>query len=96
MYELTGFQRDCLYVIAGMDSPKGVSIKAKLDEYYSDAIQYGRLYPNLDTLVEKGYVEKGQIDDRTNAYYLTDRGHNALQVHQKWKTKHLKTSPTEA
>ena len=68
MYDLTAFQRDCMYVIAGMDSPKGVAIKDSLDEYYGTEINHGRLYPNLDALVEKGLVDKGKVDDRTNAY----------------------------
>jgi len=31
MQSLTGFQRDLLYVIAGMDSPKGLALKEKGD-----------------------------------------------------------------
>lgn len=34
MYDLTGFQRDALYVIGGLEDPKGLAIKAELDEYY--------------------------------------------------------------
>lgn len=59
MYDLTGFQRDALYVIAGLDNPKGLEIKAKLDESYGSEINHGRLYPNLDELVNKGLIEKG-------------------------------------
>ena len=62
MHDLTGFRRDVLYIIAGLDAPHGLAIKAELDEYYEDEIQVGRLYPNLDALVEKGLVEKGQKD----------------------------------
>lgn len=34
MYDLTGFQRDLLYVIAGLDDPHGLAIKYELEEYY--------------------------------------------------------------
>jgi hypothetical protein len=34
MMDITGFQRDFLYVIAGSDSPHGLAIKDELDTYY--------------------------------------------------------------
>jgi len=85
MHDLTGFQRDLLYVIAGLDGPKGLAIKDELDEYYGAEINHGRLYPNLDALVEKGLVEKGRIDDRTNAYTLTQRGERELEARREWE-----------
>ena len=85
MYDLTGFQRDCLYVIAGNDEPKGVAIKEELDNYYETAVNHGRLYPNLDSLVEMGLIDKGKIDDRTNAYSLTDRGRRELEARREWE-----------
>ena len=85
MHDLTGFQRDLLYVIAGLDGPKGLAIKEQLDEYYGTEINHGRLYPNLDALVEKGLVEKGRIDDRTNAYTLTQRGERELEARREWE-----------
>ena len=84
MYDLTGFQRDCLYVLAGLDSPKGLDVKKELDEYYEGEIHHGRLYPNLDELVEKGFVEKGSIDDRTNSYDLTSRGEREIDARRDW------------
>ena len=56
MHDLTGFQRDLLYVIAGRDDPHGLAIKEELEEYYESEIHHGRLYPNLDALVDKGLV----------------------------------------
>ncbi|WP_433634754.1 helix-turn-helix transcriptional regulator, partial [Halomicrococcus sp. NG-SE-24] len=74
MHDLTGFQRDLLYVVNGLDDPHGLAIKDELEDYYEKEIHHGRLYPNLDTLVDKGLVEKGEIDNRTNFYTLTQRG----------------------
>lgn len=56
VYDLTGFQRDQLYVIAGLDEVHGLAIKAELEDYYEKEIYHGWLYPNLDTIVEKGLV----------------------------------------
>lgn len=89
MYDLTGFQRDLLYVIGGRENPKGLAIKEELDEYYGQDINHGRLYPNLDVLVEKGLVEKGQKDQRTNSYILTDRGHREIDARREWENEHI-------
>lgn len=89
MYDLTGFQRDLLYVIAGGDSPHGLAIKDELENYYEKEIQAGRLYPNLDTIVEKGLVEKGQQDRRTNYYRLTRRGQRELDARTEWEAQYI-------
>ena len=87
MFDLTGFQRDLMYVIVGLDEPKGLAIKDELESYYEKEIHHGRLYPNLDTLVEKGLVAKGTIDDRTNSYSLTDRGYREIENRQEWESR---------
>lgn len=86
MYDLTGFQRDMLYVIAGADQPHGLAIKTELEAYYEKEIHHGRLYPNLDTLVDKGLVEKGQRDQRTNVYALTQRGRREIEARREWES----------
>ncbi len=92
MDDLTGFQRDALYVIAGLDEPNGLEIKAELDEYYSKEIQHGRLYPNLDTLVNTGLVRKGAHDDRTNAYTVTKRGEREIDARREWEAEYVSFS----
>lgn len=89
MHDLTGFQRDMLYVIAGLNNPHGLAIKDELDAYYGDEIHHGRLYPNLDDLVGKGLVEKGKHDDRTNAYNLSPRGYRELDARRDWEHQYL-------
>jgi DNA-binding PadR family transcriptional regulator len=89
MHTLTGFQRDCLVVIAGEGPVKGLSIKDELDGYYGSEINHGRLYPNLDSLVEAGLVEKGRIDDRTNSYELTDAGRELLAERFEWEDRYV-------
>ena len=89
MDDLTGFQRDLLIVIAGLDEPHGLAIKDKLETYYDSEIHHGRLYPNLDTLVNKGLVEKGQRDRRTNTYALTRRGRREIDARREWEDHYL-------
>jgi DNA-binding PadR family transcriptional regulator len=47
------------------------------------------LYPNLDTLIDKGYVTKSQLDDRTNRYELTDAGREVLAERREWEAEQL-------
>jgi DNA-binding PadR family transcriptional regulator len=96
MYDLTGFQRDLLYTIAGLGEPHGLAIKEELEEYYESEIHHGRLYPNLDTLVEKGFVEKGELDQRTNFYTLTRRGRRELTARRDWEDDYVDLGELEA
>jgi DNA-binding PadR family transcriptional regulator len=89
MYDLTAFQRDLLYAVGARDEPHGLAIKEVLEQYYESDIHHGRLYPNLDELVDKGLVEKGKIDDRTNSYTLTRRGRRELSDRRSWEDEHL-------
>lgn len=89
MDDLTGFQRDLLIVIAGLDRPHGLAISDELETYYETEVHHGRLYPNLDTLVDKGLVEKGQRDQRTNTYALTRRGRREIDARRDWEDHYL-------
>jgi len=89
MYDLTGFQRDLLYTIAGQDDPHGLAIKDGLEDYYEKEIHHGRLYPNLDEVVDKGLVEKGELDQRTNYYTITARGRRELEARREWEDQYV-------
>lgn len=89
MHDLTGFQRDLLYVINGFDQPSGQSIKDELQATYQTEINHGRLYPNLDTVVNKELVEKGELDRRTNYYAITETGEQAIYERRKWEDQYI-------
>ncbi|WP_255171538.1 PadR family transcriptional regulator [Natrononativus amylolyticus] len=89
MFDLTGFQRDLLYVTAGLEEPHGLAIQEELEDYYGKAIHHGRLYPNLDTLVEKGLIDKGVKDKRTNIYSVTRRGRRELEDRREWEDRYV-------
>jgi DNA-binding PadR family transcriptional regulator len=88
MFDLTGFQRDLLYVIAGAERPSGQQIKESISEHVGE-VNHGRLYPNLDTLVERGLVDKGQHDRRTNYYEISEEGIAAIERRRKWEEQYL-------
>jgi len=80
-HDLTGFQRDLLMAICRLEADGAVSgqdIRRALERDY-DAINQGRLYPNLDGLVDAGLVTKGEIDARTNSYQTTARARELVR-----------------
>lgn len=88
MRDLTGFQRDLLFVVAGLNEPNGLEVKEELETYYERDIRHGRLYPNLDTLVEKGLIKKGKHDQRTNKYLLLERGRREIEARLEWQARY--------
>ncbi len=81
--DLTAFQQNILIILA--EEPMyGLAIKRELENYYGAEVNHGRLYPNLDDLVELGLVEKSELDKRTNQYELTESGRDALLDRFDW------------
>ncbi|MFC7020044.1 MULTISPECIES: PadR family transcriptional regulator [Haloarcula] len=82
--DLTAFQQNILVILA--EEPRyGLAIKRELESYYDDEVNHGRLYPNLDDLVEMGLVEKSELDKRTNQYALTEDGKEAVLDQLGWE-----------
>lgn len=96
MEELTGFQRDVLYVVLHEEHPSGQSIRRKMEEHYNENINHGRLYPNLDTLVESGLLNKGKKDERTNEYQITSKGKDKIVSRQIWLNKNIENTRIES
>lgn len=94
LFDLTSFQRDLLYVISGAEKPSGQEIKTELQSSMGE-ITHGRLYPNLDTLVERGYIEKGESDRRTNYYELTEKGLSGLHGRREWENRYVELSTAD-
>ena len=82
--DLIAIQRDVLEAIQRLDNlgepVYGLAIKRTLEEDYAEEVNRGRLYPNLDELVERGLLTKGELDQRTNEYHLTDAGEQLLRA----------------
>jgi DNA-binding PadR family transcriptional regulator len=88
MFELTKFQRDLLIILAGLDEPNGLEVKAEMEDYYVAEVNHGRLYPNLDTLVEQGLISKTKKDERTNSYELTEEGKTMIEDRRDWENQY--------
>lgn len=82
-HDLTAFQQRIL-VILSEEPEYGLAIKNDLEEYYGSDVNHGRLYPNLDDLVEQGLITKSERDKRTNEYSLTEEGYNHLLGQLDW------------
>ncbi len=83
--DLTLFKLDILAILAEKER-YGLAIKRALEEYQGEEVNHGRLYPNLDDLVEYGLVEKSELDKRTNQYALTDEGRELVAGRIQWLT----------
>ena len=86
------FKFDLLAAIAVLEDEnggkvKGLDVKAHLEDRYSYDVRHGRLYPNLDELVDLGMVLKRELDGRSNNYALTDRGVRELRSRAEWLGK---------
>ena len=88
-HDLTGFQRDLLFVVGGLEAGSGKDIKQTIEETQDRKELAGRIYSNLDTLVEEGFVEKGEIDGRTNEYRITEHGKEMIHERYDWQSTHI-------
>ncbi|WP_458210669.1 PadR family transcriptional regulator [Haladaptatus sp. NG-SE-30] len=93
--DLTAFQQNVLIVLAE-ESRYGLAIKRELEDYYDEEVNHGRLYPNLDTLIERGLVEKSELDKRTNEYAITDDGISVLLDSFDWRFQKFITDDERA
>jgi DNA-binding PadR family transcriptional regulator len=84
---LTAFQRDILWTLFHEEDREayGLRIKRQLETLYGTAVNHGRLYPNLDDLVEADLIAKSDLDKRTNNYALTDAATSLLADRQAWE-----------
>jgi len=86
--ELTRFQIDLLVAAARLgEEASGQDLKRRILDTWTDgdtAITHGRLYANLDKLVDRGLLQRGSIDRRTNEYRITGAGQRVLADRRQW------------
>ncbi|MGM0590912.1 MAG: PadR family transcriptional regulator [Halobacteriota archaeon] len=93
--DLTAFQQNILVILAE-EAMYGLAIKRNLEEYYGTEVNHGRLYPNLDDLVEMDLVEKSELDKRTNQYELTEKGKSVVLDRLDWMLSKFVTDDVRA
>jgi PadR family transcriptional regulator PadR len=96
----TSFRTHIIYIIYGrsgqiparsaghhtsLDEPHGLALKDELEDYDEADIYHGRLYPNIDILIEQGLIEEGIKGHRTNDDLLTRRGWQEIDTRSKWE-----------
>jgi DNA-binding MarR family transcriptional regulator len=91
--DLTAFQQQILVVLRRIERGKtgegtayGLAIKRELEALRGEEVNHGRLYPNLDQLVEQDLVEKAILDRRTNEYSTTEVTRKLIDEHARWVT----------
>lgn len=96
--ELTGFQRDLLFVVSCLNGthPNGVAIKHELRDVYGEEINHTRLYQNLRELFKEGFIEKRPLDGRTNAYRVSSSACEHLEAHASWMKQCLRDNDAES
>lgn len=77
--KLTRFQADLLRAAAARETPNGQDLSRQLANEYP-GINPGRLYTNLNELVDAGLLARDEIDGRTNSFTLTDDGRAWLRM----------------
>lgn len=86
MFDLTGFQRDALYVVAGSDGKVETDdINDKIERLYGREVKAGTLYSNMRQLHEKGLVERHRLTGRKYGYTITRRGELELAEKREWE-----------
>ncbi|WP_435360423.1 PadR family transcriptional regulator [Haloarchaeobius sp. DFWS5] len=82
--DLHAFQRDTLEAIycleADDETAYGLGIKEQLQDRYGEDLNHGRIYQNLDELVDRGLLAKRPLDKRTNEYVLTTAAEAMLEA----------------
>lgn len=83
---LTAFKYSLLAAVVAQeeasDSRWGLSgqeVKSRLSEDLDGEVKHGRFYQNLSDLQDQGYIEKNNLNGRTNAYEPTAKGRAALK-----------------
>jgi DNA-binding PadR family transcriptional regulator len=81
--ELSDFRRDILLTLARAGATHGAGLVDDLSALRDEEIHDGRLYPNLNALVDADLVEKreNEHDERSHEFVLSERGRHSVREH---------------
>ena len=78
-FDLNSSKRDLLVEIYQLDQPSGQDIRHRMKAEHNEDVDHGRLYPNLNDLVDVGLLDKGEQDLRSNYYQITNDGQRLVE-----------------
>jgi len=78
-FDLNSSKRDLLVEIYQMDQPSGQDIRGRMKAEHNEDVDHGRLYPNLNDLVDLGLLDKGEQNLRSNYYQITNDGQRLVE-----------------
>ena len=78
-FDLNSSKRDLIVEIYQLDQPSGQDIRHRMKAEHNEDVDHGRLYPNLNDLVDYGLLDKGEQDLRTNYYEVTNDGQRLVE-----------------
>jgi DNA-binding PadR family transcriptional regulator len=78
-FDLNNSKRDLLVEIYQMDHPSGQDIRGRMEAEHGEDVKHGRLYPNLNDLVDLGLLDKGEQNLRSNYYQITNDGQRLVE-----------------
>jgi len=95
-FDLNGSKRDLLVEIYQMDQPSGQDIRHRMKAEHDEDVDHGRLYPNLDDLVDYGLIDKGEQNLRSNYYQITNDGRRLVEDTARYFASIGATNPVAA
>ena len=95
-FDLNASKRDLLVEIYQMDQPSGQDIRDRMEAEHGEDVKHGRLYPNLDDLVDYGLLDKGEQNLRTNYYQITNDGRRLVEDTARYFASIGATNPVAA
>lgn len=91
LHGLSAFQRDLLTAVAAIEAGGTTDISSKLNDHYPQLVNQGRVYPNVQDLLDRGLLEQHEREFDTPEYSLTETGRTALHNYRQWIATSLKT-----
>ena len=95
-FDLNSSKRDLLVEIYQMDQPSGQDIRHRMKAEHNEDVDHGRLYPNLDDLVDYGLIYKGEQNLRSNCYQITNDGRRLVEDTARYFASIGATNPVDA
>ena len=78
-FDLNSSKRDLIVEIYQLDQPSGQDIRHRMKAEHNEDVDHGRLYPNLNDLVDLGLLDKGEQNLRSNYYQITNVGQRLVE-----------------